>query len=103
MPCGVADQRPKGGWAGSGWAQDVANRVDTVLYAAKLSRHPNIVLGAWGCGAFGNPAGPVAAIFRDRLCSDQFRGCFQTIVFAIVDPMGTGNLKPFRKELASIK
>jgi uncharacterized protein (TIGR02452 family) len=77
-------------------------RVDTVLYAAVKSQRPNLVLGAWGCGAFGNPAAPVAAIFRDRLSSEEFRGCFKTVVFAIIDPLGTGNLRPFKKELASI-
>lgn len=32
----------------------------------------------------------------------EFRGCFSKVVFAIIDPMGTGNLKPFKEELAQI-
>jgi hypothetical protein len=101
-PCGVADRRPKGGWAGSEWAVDVALRVRAVLHAARRSGHPHLVLGAFGCGAFGNPAGPVAAVFREQLEADEFRGAFSCVVFAIIDPLGTGNLAPFRKELASI-
>eukprot|EP00438_Fugacium_kawagutii_P009418 Skav202029 [mRNA] locus=scaffold1138:194102:194554:- [translate_table: standard] len=102
MPCGAADRRPKGGWAHSDWAVDVTLRIRSVLHAAKCSGHPNLVLGAFGCGAFGNPTRPVAAIFREQLMSPEFRGVFSKVVFAIIDPMGTGNLKPFREEMAQI-
>ncbi|GIQ82205.1 hypothetical protein KIPB_003299 [Kipferlia bialata] len=73
MPCGIADRRPKGGWLGSEWADIVALRIRSVLNAARESGHPNIVLGAFGCGAFGNPAGPVAALFKQQLTSPEFR------------------------------
>ena len=99
MPCGVADRRPKGGWMGSEWSVDVAVRIRAVLYAAAQTRHTNLVLGAFGCGAFGNPAGPVAAIFRQQLKAPEFRGAFSRVVFAVLDPLGTGNLLPFRREL----
>lgn len=102
MPCGVADRRPAGGWANSPWAVDVRPRIRAVLHAARSTGRPNLVLGAFGCGAFGNPAGPVAAIFRDLLRSDEFRGAFKRVVFAVLDPLGTGNIGPFRKELASL-
>ena len=102
MPCGVADRRPPGGWVGSPWAEDVTARIRAVLHAACATGHPNLVLGAFGCGAFGNPAGPVAAIFRALLTSAEFRGAFDRVVFAVLDPLGTGNLGPFRRELASI-
>mmetsp|Transcript_25343 Transcript_25343/g.32983 ORF Transcript_25343/g.32983 Transcript_25343/m.32983 type:complete len:104 (+) Transcript_25343:112-423(+) len=103
MPCGTADRRPKGGWANSAWAKDVTMRIDTVLFAAKQTGKSNLILGAWGCGAFGNPTGPVAVIFRERLSSQEFRGTFQTVVFAVIDPVGTGNLKPFQKEMALLE
>eukprot|EP00928_Gymnodinium_smaydae_P056286 TRINITY_DN39691_c0_g1_i1.p1 TRINITY_DN39691_c0_g1~~TRINITY_DN39691_c0_g1_i1.p1 ORF type:complete len:367 (+),score=34.51 TRINITY_DN39691_c0_g1_i1:76-1101(+) len=102
MPCGMADRRPKGGWAGSAWAETVTTRIRSVLNAARMTGKPNLILGAFGCGAFGNPAGPVAAVFREQLLSLEFQGAFSCIVFAIIDPMGTGNLKPFQKELNSI-
>eukprot|EP00316_Scyphosphaera_apsteinii_P001793 CAMPEP_0119325918 /NCGR_PEP_ID=MMETSP1333-20130426/67001_1 /TAXON_ID=418940 /ORGANISM="Scyphosphaera apsteinii, Strain RCC1455" /LENGTH=291 /DNA_ID=CAMNT_0007334069 /DNA_START=208 /DNA_END=1083 /DNA_ORIENTATION=+ len=102
MPCGAADRRPSGGWATSSWARDVTVRIRSVLHAAKSTRQPNLIIGAFGCGAFGNPAGPVAAIFRDQLTSPEFRGAFSRVVFAILDPLGTGNLMPFRKQLDSL-
>eukprot|EP00927_Polykrikos_kofoidii_P038454 TRINITY_DN32799_c0_g1_i2.p1 TRINITY_DN32799_c0_g1~~TRINITY_DN32799_c0_g1_i2.p1 ORF type:complete len:336 (-),score=55.29 TRINITY_DN32799_c0_g1_i2:7-1014(-) len=102
MPCGACDRRPKGGWAGSPWAETVTLRIRAVLHAARYSGHSNLVLGAFGCGAFGNPAGPVAAIFREQLASAEHRGAFSRIVFAIIDPMGTGNLRPFVQQLRSL-
>ena len=79
-----------------------ADRIRSVLHAARLAGHPNLVLGAFGCGAFGNPAGPVAAVFRQQLLSPEFRGLFRIVAFAVLDPVGTGNLKPFRKEMARL-
>jgi hypothetical protein len=98
MPNGVGDKRPKGGWLGSPWADDVRERIKIVLYAAQASGHANLVIGAWGCGAFGNPTIPVASLFREQLMSDAFRGSFEKVVIAILDPLGTGNLAPFVKE-----
>jgi hypothetical protein len=73
-----------------------------MLHAAKASGFPNLVLGAWGCGAFGNPPGPVATIFREQLCSPEFRGAFEHICFAVVDPGGDGNFPPFQREIGKM-
>jgi hypothetical protein len=102
MPCGKADRRPRGGWAGSAWGEDVTLRIRAVLHAARYSGHPNVVLGAFGCGAFGNPAPATAAIFREVLASPEFDGAFSRVVFAVLDPLGTGNIGPFRKELGRL-
>jgi hypothetical protein len=77
-------------------------RIRAALNAARHSGHANIVLGAFGCGAFGNPPVPTAAIFRDILESAEFRGCFQRIVFAIIDPQQSGNFQPFQREILQI-
>jgi uncharacterized protein (TIGR02452 family) len=42
------------------------------------------VLGAWGCGAFGNDPNRTAVDFREAL-ENEFRGAFFDIVFAITD------------------
>jgi len=42
------------------------------------------VLGAWGCGVFGNDAHEIAGLFRKAL-SENFRGAYRTVVFAIID------------------
>jgi hypothetical protein len=33
-----------------------------------------------------------------HLASEEFRGAFEHVVFAILDPLGTGNLGPFKQE-----
>jgi len=40
----------------------------------------NLVLGAWGCGAFGIDSQLIAVIFDDEL-SLSFRRVFETVVF----------------------
>jgi len=98
MPCGDAG-RP----GGTAWNATVNLRIRAVLHAAKLFRFPNVVLGAWGCGAFGNPPDLVAAIFRGQLQSPEFRGAFRKVVFAVLDPSDDGNFAPFVKEIAKIE
>lgn len=102
MPYGEADRRPAGGWLTSPWADDVRLRIRSVLHAAVQAGCRDLLLGAFGCGAFGNPAGPVAELFKEELAGPEFRGAFGRVVFAIMDPLGTGNLGPFRKAFENI-
>ena len=71
------------------------------VYKHKKHRHSTLVLGAFGCGAFGNPPQDVARCFASALASDEFRGEFARVVFAIVDPKQAdlGNLVCFRNVL----
>ena len=43
----------------------------------------DLVLGAWGCGAFGNDPAVVAAIFHDLLYREGFANVFRNISFSI--------------------
>lgn len=45
----------------------VAQKIRSVLNVAAKHGHTQLVLGAWGCGAFGNVAGDVANVFRTEL------------------------------------
>jgi uncharacterized protein (TIGR02452 family) len=101
MPCGTADHRPPGGFMNSEWDREVTIRIRAVINAAKVSRRKHLVLGAFGCGAFGNPPKYVASIFKRELSEPSNRGFFSAIVFAIIDPVGTGNVKPFREILCA--
>ena len=42
------------------------------------------MLGAWGCGAFGNDAERTAGDFR-RALEGEFDGAFSDVVFAVTD------------------
>jgi len=44
----------------------------------------DLVLGAWGCGVFGNDPDTVAALFEEEL-RGRFCGCFRHVVFAVLD------------------
>ena len=59
-------------------------RIHRVLAIAKAYGYSALVLGAWGCGAFGNDPHGTAADFRHALEND-FSGSFADIVFAITD------------------
>ena len=62
----------------------------------------NLVLPAWGCGAFACPAKEVARVFAEVLKESEFIGAFNEICFAILDDHNAkrelnpdGNYKPF--------
>lgn len=46
--------------------------------------HNAIVLGAWGCGAFGNDPRAIAPLFH-RALTENFSGAYRDVVFAVVD------------------
>ena len=47
-----------------------------------------IILGAYGCGVFGNDTADVADIFYKLLKSEEFGRYFEYIVFVVYDPKG---------------
>lgn len=58
------------------WEKTVRLRIRAVLHTARENGHDNVLLGAFGCGAFGNPPKRVAAVFADVLSSAEFLGAF---------------------------
>ncbi len=59
-------------------------RIHRVLGIARAFGHRELILGAWGCGAFGNDPRQTASDFRSVLETD-FSGAFDEIAFAITD------------------
>jgi uncharacterized protein (TIGR02452 family) len=60
------------------------DRILKVLYIGLHHGHDAIVLGAWGCGAFGNDGHAIALLFHKAL-TVNFKGAYKKVVFAIVD------------------
>lgn len=86
-------------------AEGTKNKIRTIYRIALSNSHTAIVLGAWGCGAFGNPPADIARLFHEVLEEPEFRDKFKAIAFAILDnPKNRkphnpeGNLKPFEQE-----
>ena len=71
-------------------------RIHRILEIAESFNYSSLVLGAWGCGAFGNNPGTTALDFKYAL-RDHFKGAFKTVVFAVYDRSGSGeNLVAFQ-------
>jgi len=68
-----------------------AERIDRVLAAAAAHSHDGLVLGAWGCGVFGNDPGFVAGTFK-RLLAGKYKGAFSHVSFPLRDD---DNKEPF--------
>lgn len=71
--------------------------VKLVLRVAAKRDQKRLVLGALGCGSFGNPPGEVAAIFREVFEEPEFRRRWVEIVFAILPHKN--NVEAFSREL----
>ena len=76
-------------------------RIHRVLAIAHANGHAELILGAWGCGAFGNDPTRTARDFRQALEGD-FRGAFSDVVFAVTDWSSERRiLGPFRDAFAA--
>ena len=58
-------------------------RIKNIFEAALDNGAVNIVLGAFGCGAFNNPPETVAKAFKDVLSEQRYKNAFENVVFAI--------------------
>ncbi|WP_330181921.1 TIGR02452 family protein [Nocardia sp. NBC_01503] len=79
----------------------LATRAERILETAVDYRR--LVLGAWGCGAYGNDPGMVAGVFHALLADGgRFNGHFDEITFAILDrTAGETTRTAFRTVLAA--
>lgn len=77
----------------------INERALKILDIAALHGHKNIILGAWGCGAFGNDPVMVATIVKETL--KRF-DCFEHIAFPVYDTRpGTTLFNTFKEILLS--
>ncbi len=60
-------------------------RIARILHAMILNNEETIVLGAFGCGVFGNNPTDIAEIFRDLLVDSKLEDEFKHIIFAVYD------------------
>jgi uncharacterized protein (TIGR02452 family) len=75
----------------------LAQRIRRLLEIAQAFHYTELVLGAWGCGAFGNDPQETAQAFHQAL-SGPFSGAFRHIRFAITDWSPKRRfLQPFRE------
>ena len=59
--------------------------IRTILRIAYNNGQRRLVLGAFGCGAFANPPGHMAQLFKQVFEEPEFQGVFREICFAIIE------------------
>ena len=82
----------------------LVRRIERALAMMAVHGHWHIVLSAFGCGVFKNPADEVAAVFADVLRSPRFAGVFEHVVFAVLcNSTGrpTANFRAFAAKFAA--
>jgi uncharacterized protein (TIGR02452 family) len=83
-----------------------AHKIAAILRIAAHHGHTELVLSAFGCGAFGNPPQHVAELFAEALRTPEFDGVFRRVVFAILDDANAraplGNYLSFERALAPL-
>lgn len=60
----------------------IRGRIERVLHIAAAHGHKNIILGAWGCGAFGNDPEMIADEFKKMINKVS---AFEHVCFAVYD------------------
>jgi len=63
------------------------SRLRHMFNVAINNGNKTLVLGAWGCGAFGNSTEDVAQIFFELLCEENYEKHFNNIIFAIYNDL----------------
>ena len=77
-------------------------RIRTVFRVGLDRGHDSLILGGWGCGAFKNPVGVMAGLFREVCDEPEFRNRYRAVWFACMerstskDP-SKGKYAPFYK------
>ena len=69
------------------------HRIKVILECAIENGAENLVLGAFGCGAFGNDPYDVSGSFKKYLYDEGMMGCFKSVTFSFVGKHG--NIKAF--------
>ena len=81
-------------------ARLMEEKMRVILRIAAKNGHRQIVLGAFGCGAFGNPKEEVASMWKSVFSEAEFAGgWWQDVVFAVMDTDGRGNFQTFFQRL----
>jgi uncharacterized protein (TIGR02452 family) len=79
--------------------QVMFDRTEKLLSIAAIHDYKVLVLGAWGCGVFGNSPTQVAQDFYHHLVENPLLNkCFTKVVFAVLDRSADESvITPFRK------
>jgi uncharacterized protein (TIGR02452 family) len=97
-------------WLEDSFIEPTKRKIRTIFNIALVHDHENLVLGAFGCGAFKNPPNHIARLFKEVLEEPLYKNQFSHIIFAILDNHNSyryfnpeGNFKPFQQVFEPIQ
>ncbi len=101
ITCAAPDLRASPALSDARLKHIVEKRVRRILDLAAEEGADTLILGAFGCGVFGNPPELVAAAMRGAL--EAYQSCFETVEFAVYCPPGHDetNYRAFRDTFSS--
>lgn len=84
--------------------KSMKEKMRVILRTAIRNKHTQVVVGAFGCGAFGNPNHVVALMWAEVLQENEFQGGYwEDLVFAVLDGKTIGsNFQVFHSTLDGI-
>lgn len=77
-------------------ADTMLRRIRIMLQIAYTRGYRNLILGAWGCGAFYNNPKSVASYFKQVLLEEGYGQYFDEVCFAIYGPENGKNVSSFQ-------
>lgn len=79
--------------------QVMSERIERVFNVAIHQQYQSLILGAWGCGVFGNSPQLVAGLFAKVLLDNPvYKNRFKHVVFAVLDRSSDeSTIEPFKK------
>lgn len=73
------------------------HRLRCYFTVAADAGYRNLIVGAWGCGSFGNDPKKVASYFKEILLKEDFIEFFDYVIFAIIDTPKKKRLLAFKE------
>jgi uncharacterized protein (TIGR02452 family) len=67
----------------------MVHRAEYIIKIAIENHVDNLVLGAWGCGVFGNDPKDVSNWFKRLLFENGYIHCFKNVSFGVYDRQGS--------------
>jgi uncharacterized protein (TIGR02452 family) len=83
--------------------QLMLSKMRIILRTCMINDCRKVVLGAFGCGAFANPPGEVAEMWKTVLSEPEFGGWWEEIVFAVLDGRNDDNFTVFKMVLDGLR
>ena len=77
--------------------QAMKDRMRLALAIFAHERNGTVILGAYGCGVFGNDPDDVARWWKELLFDEKYGMCFSNVLFSVLDKPNGENIRAFER------